>query len=84
MTRGEVAIVRRSITEDRLEDAVPELRYPAMHDLVDPDQRQIGDRGLSLKVERRLKALAKPDKESLVSANPDRDNLLEQLALAST
>jgi putative endonuclease len=44
-------------------------------------RRRIGERGLALSVERRLKRLAKPAKEALVDAKPATSQLLRRLGL---
>ncbi|MBK7641889.1 MAG: GIY-YIG nuclease family protein [Planctomycetes bacterium] len=44
--------------------------------------RKLGDHGLALRVERRLKQLSKTEKEALVLAQPTRARLLKQLELA--
>jgi putative endonuclease len=41
----------------------------------------IGDRSAALKAEARIKKLRKAEKEELVSKQPDRDSLLNQLML---
>ena len=41
----------------------------------------IGSRALALSVEARIKTLTKPDKEQIVAAGPDRERLLEILAV---
>ena len=43
--------------------------------------RRIGDRGLALRVERRIQRLARPAKEALVSARPAKRALLRRLGL---
>jgi putative endonuclease len=43
--------------------------------------REIGPRGLALKLERRIKALDKEDKEALVQAGPGRARLLARFGL---
>ena len=45
-------------------------------------ERLIGDRGLALKLESRLKKLPKADKESLVLSDPDRHELLERMGIS--
>ena len=45
-------------------------------------RRELGAQGLALRVEHRLKRLAKPQKEALVRAKPSRARLLELLQLA--
>jgi putative endonuclease len=42
-------------------------------------RRELGEHGLALRVERRLKRLPKPQKEALVRAKPSRARLLEWL-----
>ncbi len=42
---------------------------------------RIGDRGLALKAERRLKSLPKPRKEKIVTSQPSRSGLMTELAL---
>lgn len=42
---------------------------------------RIGERGLALQVENRLKKLSKKDKEGLVVDGPDRDALLQRLGV---
>lgn len=46
-------------------------------------RRRLGGQGLALRVEWRLKRLAKSQKEALVRAKPSRARLLELLQLAS-
>jgi len=43
--------------------------------------RKLGDRGLALRVERRLKRLPKSEKEALVRSAPSRARLLKLLEL---
>ncbi len=45
-------------------------------------QTKIGDRALALKVERRMKMLRKDKKESIVTATPAGDELLDLLGLS--
>jgi len=45
-------------------------------------QREIGDHGLALKVEHRVKRLAKREKERIVSSRPGTQRLLDMLALS--
>ena len=45
-------------------------------------RRRVGEQGLALRVEWRLKRLAKSEKEALVRSKPSRAKLLELLQLA--
>jgi len=42
-------------------------------------QQPVGDRGLALRLERRVKRLSKAEKESLVADAPDSDELFDRL-----
>jgi len=44
-------------------------------------RRKVGDRGLALRVERRLKRLPRTGKEALLRARPSRPGLLRRLGL---
>lgn len=44
-------------------------------------RRRVGDHGLALRVERRIKALARDEKETLVRGKPSRARLLKRLGL---
>lgn len=46
-------------------------------------RRRVGEHGLALRVERRIKGLAREDKERLVRARPSLKRLLKRLELAS-
>jgi len=53
----------------------------ACHDLKLVYHCEIGPRSLALRVEARIKKLAKPRKEALVAASPQAGRLLEMLEL---